>query len=437
MSEISTGYIPRKHQAELHKALKRFNVLVCHRRFGKTVFSFNHTLDKALRNPLKNPQYAYIAPNYGQAKRVAWDMLKDFSRELPGVTYNEAELRMDIPRPHMRDRIRIMLLGAENPGSLRGLYLDGVILDEYAECDPTVWATVIRPALSDRLGWAIFIGTPKGMNHFHDIYQMALANLQHDWFAAIYKASETGVVDRHELAANRREMSEEVYNQEFECSFTAALVGAYYGKQMEEAEEKGRIGEVPHDPALMVDTFWDLGIGDTTAIWFLQQLGQQYRLIDYLEQSGQGLDYYARMLKEGDRQKYNYRDIVLPHDGAARDLGTGRSRQENLRELLGRNPIVLPKHNPFDGINATRLLLPKCWFNRDKCERGLDALRNYQQKWDERNKIWQDKPKHDWASHGADAFRLLAMGQRPEQTRRAAGNLQQYAEMDYDLFGGR
>jgi len=439
MAEISTGYKPRKHQAELHRALKRFNVLVCHRRFGKTVFCFNQTLDKALRNPLRNPQYAYIAPNYGQAKRVAWDMLKEFSKDLPGVTYNEAELRMDIPRPHIGDRLRIMLLGAENPGSLRGLYLDGVILDEYAECDPTVWSAVIRPALSDRLGWAIFIGTPKGTNHFHDIYQMAIANKEHGWFAAIYKASETKVIPQSELDANLREMGETVYAQEFECSFTAALVGAYYGKQMEEAEEKGRIGEVPFDPALQVDTFWDLGIGDTTVIWFLQQLGQQYRLIDYEERSGQGLDYYARILKEGHRQKYNYRDDTWPHDGAARDLGTGKGRNVTWRDLTQRNPIILPRDNLSDGINSTRLIIPKCWFDLKKCERGLDALRNYQQKWDERNKIWQDKPKHDWASHGADGFRTLAMGQRPEQTRRTSTNLQQYADSDYDLFnsGGR
>src|SRR3989304_4749260 len=166
IQKISTGYEPRKFQEILHKNLKRFNVLVCHRRFGKTVFSVNHCIDRGLRNTKRNPQYAYIAPTYGQAKRIAWDMFKEYTKNLPGVSTNEQDLRLEIERPHLQDKVRFLLLGAENPGSLKGIYLDGVILDEFAECAPAIWGEVVRPALSDRRGWAIFIGTPKGQNHF-------------------------------------------------------------------------------------------------------------------------------------------------------------------------------------------------------------------------------------------------------------------------------
>jgi hypothetical protein len=388
---------------------------------------------KSLKNERERPQYAYIAPNYGQAKRIVWDMLKSFVKNIPGIETNEADLRLDIPRPARGDYIRFYLLGAENPGSIRGIHLDGVILDEYAEMDPTVWPMVIRPALSDRNGWAIFIGTPKGQNHFFDIYQLALKNKDYDWFTAIYKASETNVLPQTELDAAKREMPEEIYEQEYECSFTAALTGSYYGKLVEEAERAGRITDVPYDPALPVHTWWDLGIGDTTAIWFLQQLGVQYRLMDYLEQSGVGLDWYVRQLQS---KKYVYGTHGLPHDAAARELGTGKTRQETLWNYGLRQTLVLPKHNVDDGINAARLLLPKCWFDRVKCERGLSSLRNYQRKWDGKNQIFSVKPLHNWASNGADAFRALAMGSRDEGTRGDPTRYQREADEGHDIYGG-
>ena len=438
MSTITTGYTPRVLQAKLHLEMKRFSVLVCHRRWGKTVFSINHTIDKALRCTENNPQFAYIAPNYGQAKRVAWDMLKGFVKDLPGVTTNEQELRMDIARPQFGDRARIMLLGAENPDSIRGLYLDGVIIDEFADCDPTVWGKVVRPALADRKGWAIFIGTPKGQNHFYNIYQTALKNLDFDWYAALYKASETGVIDPYELEAARREMTSEEYDQEFECDFSAALLGAYYGKLMNDAEEVGRISKVPYDPALPIDTFWDLGMDDSTAIWFVQRTGQETRLIDYIENSGEGLPYYAQQLSADHRRKYVYRDHVLPHDGAVRDLSSGEKRSDTLRKLVPSGRVLIGrKHKPENGINASRLLIPKCWFDRVKCERGLKALRNYQKKWDGKNQIWSSKPLHDWSSHGADAFRLLAMEVKPEGDRDPYSKRQAVVEdYHYDIFGG-
>ncbi len=434
VQEVSTGYTPRALQSVLHKALKRFNVIVCHRRFGKTVFSLNEMVDQGLRNTKKSPQYAYIAPTYGQAKRVAWDMLKDVTRNIPGVIVNEAELRVDIPRPASSDRIRFMLLGAENPGTIRGIYLDGVILDEFAEMDPIIWSQVVRPALSDRPGWAIFIGTPKGQNGFYSLYQQA--QLHKDWFSVMYKASQTGVLPLSELEQAKAIMSEEEYAQEYECSFSAALVGAYYGKRMAEAEDEGRVTNVAHDPAVPVDTFWDLGVDDTTVIWFGQRVGKNRHFIDYMEMSGEGLDFYAKELQK--KKKYKYGTHYFPHDMAAREMGTGKSRIETWHSITGQtNTLIVPKQDLEDGINAVRMMLPKCWFDAEKCKRGIEALKSYERKFDTKNMIYTQKPLHNWASHAADAFRTAAMGLDDRRaTEEQKKKYPRTANNEYDIFGG-
>lgn len=384
-------------------------------------------IDKALRCERKNPQYAYFAPNYGQAKRVAWDYLKEYLHVIPGFEANEAELRVDIPRPHLGDRIRFMLLGADSPGSIRGIYLDGAILDEYAEMYPAAWTQVIRPALSDRIGWAVFIGTPKGMNHFHDVYQLGLKTP--GWFTAMYKASETNIIDPNELAAARREMSEEEFNQEFECSFAAAMVGAYFGKQMEEAENQGRITKVLADPNVYVNTWWDLGLDDATAIWFTQPSGMNYRVLKYMEASDVDLPTWVRQVKN---LPYNYDRHYLPHDAMQRDFGTNKTRAQ-IMENLGLRPLeVQPKFRKEDQINAARTMIQKCYFDREGCEKGINALKNYQRKWDEKNKSFAAKPLHNWASHGADAFMGFGMGQR--EMRMDYKKLQSHAITDYDPF---
>jgi phage terminase large subunit len=431
---ISTGYTPRPLQAILHTQLQRFNVIVCHRRFGKTVLCVNEIVDQALRNTRKNPQYAFIAPTYGQAERIAWDMLKAYTKEIPGVVFNEQKLTCKIPRPDLGDTIKIMLLGAENPDSIRGIYLDGAVLDEFAEMDPRVFGQVVRPALSDRKGWAIFIGTPKGQNHFYDIYKTAIKNENDGWFHAVHKASTTQVIPQEELQALRAECTDEEYEQEFECSFTAALIGAYYGKIINDIQSKGRIGRVAHDPALLVDTFWDLGVNDTTTIWFIQQYRTEVRVIDYVEMGGEGLPYYAKLLKNGERGLYNYRSHHWPHDGGARDLSSGEERSTTMRKLDVR-VIVEPRHEIADRIDASRRLLARCYFDAAKCERGLDALKNYQRKWDSKAKIFLDKPLHDWSSHGSDAFGLAAMVMRPGEDRLGdKRNLPRSSQVDYDVW---
>lgn len=397
--KISTGYNPRQIQLQIHQNLKRFNVLVAHRRLGKTVLSINALLDSAIRCKLPNPRFAYIAPLFNQAKNVAWDYLKSYSRPIVGTESNEAELRVDLP-----SGARISLFGADNPDRLRGQYFDGVVLDEYADMSPRMWGEIIRPALADRKGWVIFIGTPKGRNQFWEVYDQA--SRDPDWYTAIFKASNTGILPPEELAAARKQMSDDQYAQEFECSWQAALVGAYYGREMNTLESRGRITYLQHEPALKVYTAWDLGIDDATAIWFAQVNGAEVRLIDYYENSGCDLAHYASLLKA---KPYLYEEHFLPHDVQVRELGSGRSRRETL-EGYGIPVTAIEQGRIEDGINAARLLLQKCWFDADKCRKGIEALRQYQREWDDKLKTFKNRPRHDFASHPADAFRTLAVG---------------------------
>jgi len=398
---IVIPYEPRQLFLPFHNRKQRFSCEVVHRRGGKTVSRGNELIRGALTEHLPRPMFGDVAPYLKQAKAVAWDYVKHYCAPLVphGATFNEAELRADLPNGG-----RIRLFGADNPDAMRGLYFDGVVLDEYADQDPRIWP-VIRPALSDRLGWADFIGTPKGHNDFYDTYQRALAN-PGEWYSAIHKASETGLIPEAELQAARRSMTEDQYAQEYECSFEAAIQGAYYGKEMAEAEREKRICRVPYDKATDVITAWDLGIGDATAIWFCQQVGQEYHLIDYVENSGVGLDWYAGELKS---RPYVYASHLLPHDVEAKELGTGKSRKEVL-EQLGIKVTVAPKLRVEDGISAVRLVLNRCWFDADRCRRGIEALKQYRTEFDEQRKVFRDKPLHDWTSHGADAMRYLFTG---------------------------
>jgi hypothetical protein len=430
---ISTGYNPREHQLILHNLRRKFRFLVsvCHRRFGKTVGYVNDTIDDALTNPLKNPQYAYIMPTFGQAKRVCWDYFKEYTEVIPGAVPNEADLRIDIPRG--KDRIRFMLLGSENLGSLKGLYLDGAVLDEYSEMNPLIWREVIRPALADRhtldprYGWGVFSGTPKGENHFFEMYNFAME--RKNWHSIMFKASETKIIPQEELDEARAEMGEELYNQEFECSFTSNFLGSYYGKYMGDLTRQGRISDqYSYDPALPVYTAFDLGIGDTTAVWFVQQNRNSVVIIDYMEEAGRGLEWWVKEIKD---KPYAYEEHIVPHDANARELGTGKTRIELMRSFgLGRIKL-LPRWSLADGINAVRLLLPRCYFSTT-CDYGIRSLKNYCRKWDAKENRFMDHPKHDWASHGADAFRYLAMGLRSDFGKNKS--LPRAAEMDYDEF---
>jgi hypothetical protein len=394
---IEIAYKPRKEQVLIHEAIDstRFTVVVAHRRMGKTVSAINHLIKAAIECNKPNPRFAYIAPTYAQSKRVAWDYLLEFTRPL-GAVANISELRVDFWGR------RISLYGSDNADSLRGQYFDGVVLDEIGDQNPKIWNEILRPALADREGWCLFIGTPKGRNHFADLRDKA--GVTEGWQLLEFKASQTGVLNDKELWAARQEMGEDKYQQEFECSFNAAIEGSYYGQIINDLEAKNRITTIDRDDLCKSFVAWDLGMGDSTCLWVAQLAGKEIRIIDCMENHGVGLDYYVSWLRENNYQGFTQ---YLPHDVEVRELGTGRSRKEVLEEA-GLSITVAPRLSIADGIQAVRRMLPRCWFDH-KTKPGLDALRNYRREYNEKQQVFYDKPLHNWASHYSDAFRYLAI----------------------------
>jgi hypothetical protein len=405
MEVIEIDYTPRLQAREFHDRTERFAVLVAHRRFGKTVAAVNDLIRDALTIDLPNVRVAYIAPYLSQSKAVAWDYALEYTRDIPQIKVNHSELRIDFP-----NGARFRLFGADNYNAMRGLYFDAVVLDEMADFPASAWPTVIRPAIVDRKGRATIIGTPKGKNEFWEMYDYAKSHPE--WWCRMFKASETNILDADELEEAKRTMGEDRYEQEFECSFEAAIQGAYYAQEMKTATTTGRVTNVPYDPAVGVTTAWDLGIGDSTAIFFAQYVGQEIRIIDYYESSGVGLDHYAKVLSE---KGYHYVEHILPHDVQVKELGTGKSRIETLDALGISDITIAPKLAVDDGIQAARSMIARCWFDEEDCARGIEALRQYRREFDERLKTWRGRPLHDWTSHGADAFRYLAVGKQTRQ----------------------
>jgi hypothetical protein len=394
---VEIPYSPRQQFLGFHYRKQRWACMVAHRRAGKTVACINELIKAALCAELRDARYAYVAPYYSQAKDIAWTYLKRFSAPVPGHSVNESELRIDYP-----NGARVRLYGADNYDRLRGGYLDGVVLDEYADMSPAAWGEVIRPMLADRKGWACFIGTPKGRNAFWQIWEAAQKD--QTFYGLMLKASETGLVDPEELEAARRDMTPEQYEQEFECSFDAAILGAYYGREIAEAERDGRIIELP-GTEMVVHTAWDLGMDDPTAIWFFQVAPDGLRIVDYYENAGHGLEHYVDELK---RRGYTYGDHWLPHDARVQEMVSGRTRVEFLQSR-GLRCRLVPGHEVMDGINAARVSFARMWFDGHKCRQGIEALRQYHAEFDDKLRTFKPRPRHDWTSHAADAFRYLAM----------------------------
>lgn len=422
---VTIPYAPRAAFLPYHKAQQRFAMSVAHRRAGKTVARINKLIKAAATCEKPDPRFGYLAPYFVQAKDIAWAYLKHYSSPILQVQGpfkgkpNESELSIRLPH----NNAVIRLYGAENVDRMRGLYFDGIVVDEGQDIAPSALTSVIIPALSDRQGWLDISGTPKGWgNLLGATYKRALADNEAqellgedpEWFLQVLKASQTGILPEAELARMRKLMPDNEYLQEFECDFDAAITGAYYAKELADAEFDGRITSVPHDKAHKVWTWWDLGISDNMVIWFVQVVGKEIRVIDYYEAAGYGLDHYAAVLAgtngEDDhtrwaaRARYQYGGHWGPHDIMHRELGTGKSRIETASSL-GVEFSVAPNIPVKDGIDAVRMIMNRMWFDKRKCETGLDALKQYQEKVDEKRGISLG-PLHNWASHAADAFRI-------------------------------
>jgi hypothetical protein len=315
----------------------------------------------------------------------------------------------------------VRLYGADNPDALRGIYLDGVVLDEYADMRPSVWGEIIRPLLADRKGWAVFIGTPKGKNAFYEVWKASLADSE--WFSLTLKASETGLLNAAELADARKTMTEPQYAQEFECSFDAAIIGAIYAKEIAAARLQGRITRVAWEPSRLVSTAWDIGQRDATAIWFYQWAKGDLRVIDFYEASGEKLPHYVSVLKS---KPYSYECAWLPHDAGHDRVESEKTFQGGL-QTNGLKALLVPSIPLAQGIEQGRLLLARALIDAERCEQGLEALAHY--RWDYRVSDGERKnvPVHNWSSHAADSWRMLAVSLRNTETKPKA--------LTYDLRG--
>lgn len=379
--------------------------MVVHRRGGKTVASINEAVIRALYTPKHNARYAYIAPYRQQAKEVAWIYLKEAAR--PFVK-SEKDIRESELRVRLVNGSWVTLYGSDNPDALRGIYLDGVILDEFGDCRPNLWAEVILPTLSDREGWAIVIGTPRGKNAFYDLRM--LAEESPDWYYLMLKASQSGILPKSELDAMRAQMTDDQYAQELECSFDAAVLGTYYASTLESMDTKGELWRPQmYDPEFPVNVAADLGFSDSTAFWFWQQKPDGIAMIDHFEAQGKRLDFYFTML---DALGYKYENIFLPHDAKAKTLQTGRSTIEQFLEHFTDTPTeirITPMLSVQQGIDAARLVLPHVRFDKERCSDGVECLRAHRRNFNDLTKAFADKPLKDWTSDTSDAFRYFAL----------------------------
>lgn len=414
-----SNYKARDYQLNFWKAFDsgKYNkfVKVWHRRAGKDLTDF--TL--AIRECLREPQIVtYVFPTLKMGREVLWDGMDnqghrflDYYIPHEAVVGKPNDTRMEI---NFVGGSLFRVGGSDRPDSLRGGNSKLFIMSEWSEHDPYTW-TVIRPIILANGGKVIFNFTPKGDNHAKTT--LDIAKVEDDWWWEVIKATETNVFTQQQLIDEERQMIREngesegtsKFEQEYMCSFDSPVIGSYYGDQIRNAEAEGRICDVPYEESLPVNTVWDLGVGDTTAIWFYQLVGKEVRVIDCYEASGVGIDHYAGVLKE---KKYNYGEHFAPHDIRVKEFGSGLTRIATARNL-GINFRIVANQGIDDGIHASRQVLPRCYFDKTKCERGLSALRNYSRDWDDKNKTYRGHPKHDWSSNFADSFRYLSVSYYP------------------------
>jgi len=408
---VRISYKPRLAFQAFHNRSTRFACMVAHRRAGKTVASINEIVNRAIYSKKKRPRYAYLAPLLKQGKKIAWEYLKEYTQGIELKKPSESDLSVIL----RHNKAEIGIYGADNPDAIRGQYFDGVVLDEYGDMAPGAWGKVVLPTLADRRGWAVFIGTFKGKNHFYNIFRRSQGldlkpgedpeYYKKNWFNLLLKASKSGILSAEDLAIQRAEMDDEEYAQEFECDPNAVVKGSYYAKILAKLEQNGHIyADIDYDPDQPVEVVFDLGYTDSTAAWFWQKRPGGIAIIDYLEADSQPLSYYFGELWG---RAYTYSTVWLPHDAKAKSLQTGRSTVE---QFLGEGfPVrIAPNLDIQHGIDAARKILPDCYFST-KTEYGVEALRAYKRAFNDEKKSFTDAPQHDWSSHGADAFRYLSL----------------------------
>mgnify|MGYP001573730635 CR=1 FL=1 len=415
---IIIPYKPRNWARQLHSSNQRWKVIICHRRAGKTVATLNHLQKDALQIP--NSRFAFIAPTYKQAKDIAWDLIKFYARVVPSVQFNESELRIDYPNGS-----RIRLYGADNPDSLRGIGLWGVVFDEYSQQPSNIFSEIISKALAEHNGYAIWIGTIKGKNHLYKTYKVGENNAE--WFTLWQDIDKTLITETGETVNNLKKaleddkklvkqgiMTEDEFKQEWYLNVEASIKGAVYAKEWAELRESGRLMKIDYDPLLPTYSAWDFGIGDATAIGIYQiqaSIKREIRLIDYYENNNVDLQHYLDWLKNKP-----YKLIMSYGDpsGQNKNLITGRSLFEDLNsdkvtKFLG-YPIRMfaRRTHKIDQKHDVKRLMKELWVD-EQLEKFIKAITNYHYIWDEKRGEFQKDPYHDWSSHAMDSLAYFAV----------------------------
>lgn len=436
MIKIPYNFSPRRYQLPLWRYFEKGGssdekraILIWHRRAGKDLTCLNILIKEAIVKP---HNYWFILPSYKQVRKAIWEgKRKDGTKYLDCIPTqlikrkNEQDMSIELANGSI-----IRFLGGDNPDSLVGAGPRGIVFSEWALMRPSLW-DLLEPILSENHGWALFNSTPRGDNHCRATFETFKKSP--DYFASILTVNDTGIVPKEEIDKKRYRdnIPEEIIQQEYFCSFAGARTGSYYGDAMNALSLQGRICKVPYDPQSLVHTYWDLGLSDETAIWFVQYNNTDVRVIDYYEDHNRRLGDYADYLLRV--KPYRYGSHNLPHDGKKRELGTLQTYQQMLLDA-GLSNVRTIQRTPsvHEGILQARQLLTRCWFDEEKCKDGLYCLRNYHREYDADRKCFRDRPEHDGTSHGADAFRMIAESLAMEEAMRADRPVK--VEMEYDFM---
>jgi hypothetical protein len=404
--DIPYRFDPRPYQLHVLQALDsgfKRGVLCWHRRSGKDLTIFNWVIKKLLTEVCT---CFYILPTYSQAKKVIWDSITiegfrffDYIPDEIVLSKNKQELKINLVNGST-----LQLIGSDNIDSLVGTNPKIIVFSEYAIQSPAAW-DYLRPILDVNKGYAIFISTPRGKNHFYDLLSMARAN-KDKWFSEVLTIKDTNVLNEEDMEQAKKEgMSDELIQQEFYCSFSRGVEGSYYGKLIEKARDDGRICNVAWEPRSLVNTAWDHGFGDSTSIVFWQDVGGEVRIIDAYENFGEGISHYVKHIQG---KPYAYGAHYFPHDAGSGSIQTGKTTQ-GIAEELGLKTTLLPRpHDISAGIEFTRSLLNICFIDENKCRHLIKCLENYHKKYNEKTQAYSETPTHDWTSHMADAARYMA-----------------------------
>lgn len=418
---LPNGWQPRSYQRPLWDYLEQGGkraIEIAHRRWGKDDVVLHRTAVAMVERPA---QYWHCLPEFAQGRKAIWAAVNPHTGKRRIDEAFPPELRESQNDNEMFLRLKNgatwQVVGSDRYNNLVGAGLGGVVFSEWALANPSAWG-YIRPMVEESDGWAAFITTPRGRNHAKAMYDMAAADPR--WHAELSTVLDTGALTEQQLqdaqteyiALYGEDLGRAQFEQEYLCSFNAAILGAFYAREMARVRAEGRIRNVIALPGKPVHRVWDIGVRDDTSIWWFQVVGERVCILDCHTASGAGIDHYAEVCA-GRQAEHGWASGIdfVPHDAKVREWGTGRTRVETMQQL-GFNPQLVPAATKLDGIQAARTTLPLCIFHPRTEDVGVSALEQYRREWDDERKTFKANEVHDWTSHLADAFRYLALSWR-------------------------